>query len=246
MKLTMKNMMIVNESIFTPKSMSIVPNVAQWIRPSIAACIAASRAGPSITTCHRTNTTVAKTALSPIATVATQPDTGLPSFAPKNARNVKLTSGIKTPNPKRISNSRPAINFFDLGGRLTLVDLPGYGFARAANSEIKAWTALVRAYLRGRSGLRRVCLLIDARHAPKPADEEVMTILDRAAVVFQVVLTKADKLGAEALAARGPALARDLAARHPATHPRVLATSARSGLGIVELRGVLAALAEIG
>ncbi len=181
------------------------------------------------------------------------PALGAPEVAFAGRSNVGKSSLVNALTGRRTLarvSSTPGrtrqINFFDLGGRLTLVDLPGYGFARAANSEIKAWTALVRAYLRGRSGLRRVCLLIDARHAPKPADEELMTILDRAAVVFQVVLTKADKLDAEALAARCPALARDLAARHAATHPQVLATSARSGLGIVELRGVLAALAEIG
>ncbi len=188
-----------------------------------------------------------------VAKVEQLPDLGAPEVAFAGRSNVGKSSLVNALTGRRTLarvSSTPGrtrqINFFDLGGRLTLVDLPGYGFARAANSEIKAWTALVRAYLRGRSGLRRVCLLIDARHAPKPADEDVMTLLDRAAVVFQVVLTKADKLDAEARAARGPALALDLAARHPATHPQVLTTSARGGLGIVELRGVLAALAEIG
>ena len=188
-----------------------------------------------------------------VAKVEQLPALGAPEVAFAGRSNVGKSSLVNALTGRRTLarvSSTPGrtrqINFFDLGGRLTLVDLPGYGFARAANSEIKAWTALVRAYLRGRSGLRRVCLLIDARHAPKPADEEVMTILDQAAMVFQVVLTKADKLDAAALAARGPALAHDLAARHPATHPQVLATSARSGLGIVELRAALAALAEIG
>jgi GTP-binding protein len=91
------------------------------------------------------------------------------------------------------------INFFDLGGQLMLVDLPGYGFSRAPKGEVRAWTALVGDYLRGRPGLRRVCLLVDSRHGPKESDREVMRLLDSAAVGFQAVLTKCDKLAAAAL-----------------------------------------------
>lgn len=134
------------------------------------------------------------------------------------------------------------INFFRLAERLLLVDLPGYGYAGASKSEIRQWTALTRAYLRGRANLRRVCLLIDARHGLKSADEAVMTLLDEAAVSYQVVLTKADKTRAGALAEIRAATAGRLAKR-PAAHPEILVTSAHSGLGIDELRGALAALA---
>jgi GTP-binding protein len=134
------------------------------------------------------------------------------------------------------------LNFFQLAERLLLVDLPGYGYARASKSDIKQWTGLTRAYLRGRANLRRVCLLIDARHGLKSADETVMTLLDEAAVSYQVVLTKADKAPAGALAGIRAVTAGKLAKR-PAAHPEILATSARSGLGIDALRGALAALA---
>lgn len=133
------------------------------------------------------------------------------------------------------------INFFDLAGRLMLVDLPGYGYAKVGKGEVRAWTELMHQYLKGRPTLRRLCLLVDGRHGLKPADEEIMEILDRAAVVFQVVLTKCDKAG--------PGLDRMVAdiaaaiARHPAAHPVVRTTSAETGLGIEALRASLAALA---
>ena len=135
------------------------------------------------------------------------------------------------------------LNFFRLAERLLLVDLPGYGYARASKSDIKQWTGLTRAYLRGRPNLRRVCLLIDARHGLKTADESVMALLDASAVSYQVVLTKADKASAAALAKTREATARRLAKR-PAAHPVIAVTSARAGEGIAELRSALAALAE--
>ena len=135
------------------------------------------------------------------------------------------------------------INFFDLGGRLMLVDLPGYGYAEAPKTEIKRWTDLVNTYLKGRAPLRRVCVLVDARHGLKPPDEPVMKMLDDAAVSYQVVLTKADKL-------RPPALARLIVetqtalAKRRAAHPGVLAVSSLDGTGVPELRAALAAFAE--
>jgi len=134
------------------------------------------------------------------------------------------------------------INFFRLAEHLVLVDLPGYGYARASKRDIRQWTGLTRAYLRGRPKLRRVCLLIDARHGLKPGDEAVMALLDEAAVSYQAVLTKADKASAATLAKTREATAGRLAKR-PAAHPEILGTSARSGLGLDELRGALAALA---
>ena len=132
--------------------------------------------------------------------------------------------------------------FFDLGGRLMLVDMPGYGYAKAPKNLAREWQGLMLAYLVGRPNLRRVLLLLDARLGPKPADAAVMQMLDRAAVTFQLVLTKADALSEAALAERVDAAAR-LARSHPAAYPAVLATSSRTGAGIAELRAELAMLA---
>lgn len=134
------------------------------------------------------------------------------------------------------------LNFFDLAGRLTLVDMPGYGYAEAAKSVKQAWQGTMFGYLRLRPTLRRVVLLIDARVGFKPADAAAMALLDEAAVAFQLVLTKADKLKPGALAAI-EAKADAVARAHTAAHPLVLATSAETGLGIPDLRAELAALA---
>ena len=138
------------------------------------------------------------------------------------------------------------LNFFTIGKDepLYLVDMPGYGYARASKSEIKGWTRLIRDYLRGRRELKRVFLLIDARHGIKPNDEETMALMDEAAVSYQVVLTKADKPKATELAAVEAKVAADLA-KHPAAYPEVLTTSARMGSGIPELRAAVATLANI-
>ncbi|WP_144183772.1 ribosome biogenesis GTP-binding protein YihA/YsxC [Elioraea rosea] len=133
------------------------------------------------------------------------------------------------------------LNFFDLGGRLTLVDMPGYGYAEAAKSVKEAWQGAMFDYLRGRATLRRVMLLIDARVGFKPADAEAMTLLDKAACAFQIVLTKADKLKPPALAAMAEK-AGATARAHTAALPSVLATSSETGTGIAELRAEIAAL----
>jgi GTP-binding protein len=134
------------------------------------------------------------------------------------------------------------LNFFELGGQLMLVDLPGFGFARVAKNKVRDWTGLIERYLRGRPSLRRVCLLIDARHGAMDVDRSFMKRLDAAAVSYQVVLTKADKVEAGALAARLAALTAELT-QHPAAHPQIIVTSAHAGDGIPELRAALAALA---
>jgi GTP-binding protein len=131
------------------------------------------------------------------------------------------------------------VNFFLLDDRLRLVDLPGYGFAKVARSVARKFQDLGRAYLRGRPNLRRVYLLIDARHGLKPPDGEAMDALDVAAVSYQIVLTKADKLNAaeiEAVVTR----TRAAIAKRPAAFPRVLATSAEKGHGLAELRAEIA------
>lgn len=134
------------------------------------------------------------------------------------------------------------INFFACGEPLVLVDLPGYGYAAAPKGVVKAWTRLVHAYLRGRPNLARVMLLIDARHGLKAADTPVLDTLDGAAVSYQAVLTKADKVAPAALAEIHDAVAATLS-RRPAAHPEVLATSARTGTGIDALSAAIADLA---
>ena len=120
--------------------------------------------------------------------------------------------------------------------------MPGYGYARASKAEVKSWTRLIGDYLKGRRELKRVFLLIDARHGLKPNDKETMKLLDEAAVSYQAVLTKADKPKAIELAAIQAGVASELA-KHPAAYPQVLATSARTGTGIKELRAAIALLA---
>jgi GTP-binding protein len=123
-------------------------------------------------------------------------------------------------------------------GPLALVDMPGYGYAAAAKSKVRAWTTLIHDYLRGRSSLARVYLLVDARRGLMAADEEIMAALDKAAVSYQVVLTKSDALAAAALEERLASLRQELAKR-PAAYPIVLATSAETGTGIAELRAAI-------
>jgi GTP-binding protein len=137
------------------------------------------------------------------------------------------------------SSSEPGrtreVNFFVLDGRIRLVDLPGYGFAKASKGETRRFQNLARDYLRGRPNLRRVFLLIDARHGLKPTDGTAMDAFDTAAVSYEIVLTKADKLKpAEAEAQRQRS--ETAVARRPAAFPRVLAASAVSGLGLETLR----------
>ena len=131
--------------------------------------------------------------------------------------------------------------FFTGPSQLTLVDMPGYGYAAAAKTKIKAWTDLIHAFLMGRANLARVYLLVDARHGLKPVDDAVLATLDKAAVNYQVVLTKADRIKEPELAALLAATEAALA-KHPAAHPETLATSARTGAGIPELRSAIARL----
>ena len=133
--------------------------------------------------------------------------------------------------------------FFKGADRLVVVDMPGYGYAAAAKMKIKAWTALIHAFLKGRANLVRVYVLVDARHGLKSADDDVLGTLDQAAVNYQVVLTKADQVKDAELAALLAAAAAALA-KHPAAHPDVLATSAHSGAGMAELRAAIARLVK--
>lgn len=134
------------------------------------------------------------------------------------------------------------INFFNLDDRLMVADLPGYGYARAPKTRVDAWTRLVNDYLRGRQELRRVCLLIDARHGIKANDRQVMAMLDGAAVVYQAVLTKCDKVSKKQVESTVRQI-EGLQKNHTALYPRVTATSSKDGDGLEQLRAELALFA---
>ncbi len=135
------------------------------------------------------------------------------------------------------------LNFFNLGGRLTLVDMPGYGYAVATKEVKEDWQGLMFNYLRGRTTLQRVILLLDARIEVKENDLAAISTLDRAAVLYRVVLTKADSVKSSELARKQEEVTA-LARKHPAALSDILTTSSDTGLGIAELRADLAALAN--
>ncbi|MGI9393181.1 MAG: ribosome biogenesis GTP-binding protein YihA/YsxC [Boseongicola sp.] len=134
------------------------------------------------------------------------------------------------------------INFFTLSEQQYLVDLPGYGFAKAPVNVVERWQRLLKAYLAGRANLRRAFVLIDARHGIKPVDEEILALLDGSAVTFQVVLTKVDKVK-DKEHERVLAQVRSALASHPAAFPTMILTSSEKGDGIATLRAVIAGLA---
>ncbi len=184
-----------------------------------------------------------------VATMEQLPEFALPEIAFAGRSNVgksSLLNALTGRNHLARTSHTPGrtrqINFFDLGGRLILVDLPGYGYAKAPKTEIARWTEVTRDYLRGRPTLRRVCVLIDSRRGVQSADREVMTALDRAAVSYQLVLTKSDKATGADVERRLTEI-EALRKTHIALHPVVAATSSQAGKGIAELRAELAALA---
>ncbi|MEL6172222.1 MAG: ribosome biogenesis GTP-binding protein YihA/YsxC [Pseudomonadota bacterium] len=133
------------------------------------------------------------------------------------------------------------INFFAIGDSYYMVDLPGYGFANAPLAKVEKWQALLKQYLAGRASLRRAFVLVDHRHGVKPVDEEIMQLLDRSAVTFQCVLTKADKVK-KAEQDKVLAQVRQALAKHPAAFPEILVTSSESGAGIGSLRASIASI----
>lgn len=178
------------------------------------------------------------------------PPPGLPEVAFCGRSNVGKSSLINAVTGQkalaRVSQTpgrTRQLNFFNLADRLVLVDLPGYGYAKASKDLQRDWQGVMFDYLRGRPNLMRVMLLLDARIETKSADRAAMDLLNVAAVAFQIVLTKADDVGPQKLAARIEE-AQALARKHTAAHPLVLVTSSETGQGIPELRAEIASLAS--
>jgi GTP-binding protein len=177
------------------------------------------------------------------------PAEGLPEIAFAGRSNVGKSSLVNALTGRRMlarTSNTPGrtrqINFFDLDGRLMLVDLPGYGYADASKAAIKSWTGLVRRYLLTRATLRRVCLLIDSRRGIKEVDRPLMRMLDESGVSYQIVLTKTDKAAAGELSEILEETAAEIAAR-VAAHPEVHLTSSVDRRGIPGLHETLAEFA---
>ena len=161
-----------------------------------------------------------------------------------NAGKSSLINAMTNRNGLARTSNTPGrtqeLNCFEVGAPLQfrLVDMPGYGFAEAPKDMVRKWRHLINDYLRGRQVLTRAFVLVDSRHGIKPVDDDVMAMLDAAAVSYRVVLTKTDKIKASALAEVSEATATALRL-HPAAHPGLIATSSEKGMGIAELRAAV-------
>jgi GTP-binding protein len=175
------------------------------------------------------------------------PDASVPEVAFAGRSNVgksSLLNALTGRNSLARTSNTPGrtqeLNFFDVGDPLAfrLVDMPGYGFAKAPKDIVKKWRFLVNDFLRGRQELKRALVLIDARHGIKEVDREILEMLDKAAVSYRIVLTKADKIKPTELAEVAAKTAEEVRKR-PAAHPDILETSSETGLGIPELRAAV-------
>ena len=175
------------------------------------------------------------------------PDPVVPEVAFAGRSNVgkssllnKLTNRNSLARTSNTPGRTQELNFFDVGEPLAfrLVDMPGYGFAKAPKDVVKKWRFLVNDFLRGRQALKRALVLIDARHGIKDVDREIMDMLDKAAVSYRLVLTKADKIKPTELEKVAAETAEE-ARKRPAAHPDILSTSSETGLGMPELRAAV-------
>lgn len=183
-----------------------------------------------------------------VAKLEQLPLTEIPEVAFAGRSNVGKSSIINaTTNQKGLAKTSNTpgrtqqLNFFNLADKIHLVDLPGYGFAKAPEAQVKQWQKVIFAYLQGRVNLKRVFVLIDSRHGIKKVDKDVLEMLDKAAVTYQIVLTKIDKIGAGNLAKVLTETKQEIA-NHAAAYPKVLATSSEKNLGIDELRAEIASI----
>lgn len=181
-----------------------------------------------------------------VAALSQLPDAALPEVAFAGRSNVGKSSLVNAlTNRKTLAKTSATpgrtqqLNYFNLGGALYMVDMPGYGYAKVSKTQVAEWTRLIYDYLRGRPTLRCVFILIDSRHGLKESDLELMKMLDETAVSYRIILTKADKVKDQDLAKIKQAIMVTLK-NHAAAYPDILATSAEKGAGIPELRAVIA------
>lgn len=183
-----------------------------------------------------------------VAKLEQLPLTEMPEVAFAGRSNVGKSSLINAITGKKglakTSNTpgrTQQLNYFNLGGKIHLVDLPGYGYAEAPESTVKQWQKVIFAYLQGRVNLKRVFLLIDSRHGLKKVDREVMEMLDKAAVTYQIVLTKTDKISSAALTKLVAEIETEIS-KHAAAYTKVLSTSSEKKYGVDQLRAEIASL----
>ena len=183
-----------------------------------------------------------------VASLSQLPPDNLPEVAFAGRSKVGKSSLInaltKQKNLAKASNTpgrTQQLNYFNLAGKLYLVDMPGYGYAQAPDGLVKKWQQMILTYLQGRANLKRVFLLIDSRHGLKKNDLEIMDLLDKAAVTYQIVLTKTDKISTTALDKVFNETALVLK-KHAAAHVRILPTSSEKGIGLDALRVEISSL----
>ena len=176
------------------------------------------------------------------------PDSNFPEIAFSGRSNVGKSSIInalfyqkKLAKTSNTPGRTQQLNYFNLDEKLYLVDLPGYGFAKAPESTVKNWQRLIMTYLQGRVNLKRVFLLIDSRHGIKKVDSDIMEMLDKAAVTYQIVLTKIDKISTKELSSVVNKTLEEVK-NHAAAYPKVLATSSEKNLGLEDLRAEIYSL----